>query len=47
MVEGVDRIAWFDLDVKAHVGGDVANGKLHSVGLGVPEKENLDRPALP
>jgi transposase len=37
MVEGVDRIAWRDFDLTAGAGRQVADGKLHSVALGVPE----------
>jgi len=45
VVEGVDRIARCDLNVKARAGCQVSDGKFHSVELGVPKEENFHRPA--
>lgn len=47
VVESVDGIAWLDLDLKARAGRNVANGKLDSVGLGVPEKADVVPSAPP
>jgi hypothetical protein len=47
VVEGVDGIAWLDVDLKARAGRTVANGKLDSIGLGVPEQADVDPSALP
>src|SRR5206468_2659395 len=47
MVEGVDRLAWCDFDVKARARYQVADGKLNAVDPGLPEKENFVRPAQP
>ena len=47
MVEGVDRIASCDLDVKARARYQVADGKLHSIDLGAPKKEDFGRAAQP
>jgi hypothetical protein len=47
MVEGVDRLIRGDLDVKARARYNVADGNLHAVDPGVPDEENLVRPAQP
>jgi hypothetical protein len=47
VVEGVDRIGPRNRNVKARAGCQVADGKVHSVDLGLPKKLNLDRPAQP
>src|SRR4029453_13538982 len=45
VVEGVHGRSRRDLDVKALACCHVADRKLHAVDLGVPQKENLVRPA--
>jgi hypothetical protein len=47
VVEGVDRIAWRDHNAEARAGCQVADGKLYSVALGAPKKENFNCPAEP
>jgi hypothetical protein len=47
MVEGVVRFGWCNLDVEARARYHVADGELHSIDLGMPEKENFVRPAQP
>jgi hypothetical protein len=45
VIERVDGVARRNLEVEARVGHNVANCKLHSVQLRVPEKQDFECPA--
>lgn len=47
VVEGGDRTAWRDLEVKTRAGCQVPDGKLHPLALGVPQEHDFVRPAQP
>jgi len=44
VVEGIDRVARGDFEVKARVGCQAADAELDPVGFRVPEEEDFVRP---
>jgi hypothetical protein len=47
VVEGIHRVARFDLQVEAETGCDIANRDLHTPALAVPEELDLFAPTQP
>ena len=47
VVEGVHRVARFDLQVKADTGCDIANRDFHTPALAIPEELDLLAPTQP